>query len=115
MNVKLDPKLLKKNSEEVARLLKSVAHPKRLQMLCALTEGPKNVGELTQICGGAQSLVSQFLMRMRMEGLVEAKKEGQFVAYEIKDLRTLALMKSLFDIFCHSQTTKVLKAGGIEK
>jgi DNA-binding transcriptional ArsR family regulator len=50
-----------------------------------------------------------------MEGLVEAKKEGQFVAYEIKDLRTLALMKSLFDIFCHSQTTKVLKAGGIEK
>ncbi|MBX2995317.1 MAG: helix-turn-helix transcriptional regulator [Bdellovibrionaceae bacterium] len=91
---------LRQKSEGVASLLKHLSHPPRLLILCALAEGELSVGDLEQACGASQSSVSQFLKAMKMEGLVEARRDGKQVYYKIADQRVVKLMKSLYQIFC---------------
>lgn len=88
------------NCELTAKTLKALAHPHRLQLLCYMGQGEKTVGELVELCGASQSIVSQFLGRMKSEGLVTSIKEGQFVRYRIADQRVSRLMKALQAIFC---------------
>lgn len=91
---------LKRRSEDVAALLKQLSHPQRLLILCSMAEGEKSVGEIEDICGASQSAVSQFLKGMRLEGLIESRREGKQVYYKIVDKRVLDLIKSLYQIFC---------------
>ncbi len=91
---------LRRNSEEVAALLKQLSHPQRLLILCSLAEGEKSVGDIERACGASQSAVSQFLKGMRLEGLIVARREGKQVYYKIVDKRVLKLIKSLYFIFC---------------
>lgn len=86
--------------EEVSAFLKVLAHPQRLMILCQLSEGPKNVTELEELSGATQSAVSQFLARMKAEGLVESKRYNRSVFYEIADKRVLKLIQSMHKIFC---------------
>lgn len=91
---------LKQKGEDVSALLKQLSHPQRLLILCYLVDGEKSVGEIEEACGASQSAVSQFLKTMRLEGLVESRREGKQVYYKISDERVHELMKSLFKIFC---------------
>lgn len=91
---------LKRQSEEVAALLKQLSHPQRLLILCSMAEGEKSVSEIEEACGASQSAVSQFLKGMRLEGLIEFRREGKQVIYKIVDKRVLDLIKSLNQIFC---------------
>jgi DNA-binding transcriptional ArsR family regulator len=91
---------LSAHSEEVSAMLKSLAHPVRLKVLCFLIEGEKSVNDIVEYCGVSQSGISQFLGRMRLEGLVEARKEGSFVYYGIADKRLIKLMGFLKDTYC---------------
>lgn len=81
-------------------LLKQLSHPQRLLILCSLAEGEKSVGEIEQACGASQSAVSQFLKGMRLEGLIEPRRDGKQVYYKIEDKRVLELIRSLYRIFC---------------
>lgn len=91
---------LEANSVEVARVLKILAHPKRLLILCRLADGPLLVGELETACAMSQSQMSQFLSKMKKEGMLRAQKEWLFVRYEIADDRVFPLMQSLKNIYC---------------
>jgi DNA-binding transcriptional ArsR family regulator len=91
---------LRRQSESVAALLKQLSHPQRLLILCSLAEGEMSVGAIERACGASQSAVSQFLRIMRLEGLIESRREGKLVYYSILDARVLELMQSLYHIFC---------------
>lgn len=91
---------LKQKSEGVSALLKQLAHPQRLLILCSMAEGEKSVGEIEEICGASQSAVSQFLKGMRLEGLIDSRRNGKQIYYSIVDKRVLKLIKSLYQIFC---------------
>ena len=67
----------KKRCARVAPILKTLAHPQRLFLLCRLAKGEATVSELRDACGASQSLISQHLTRMRREGLVQARRERQ--------------------------------------
>jgi ArsR family transcriptional regulator, virulence genes transcriptional regulator len=86
--------------EETSRILKSLAHPQRLQLLCFLSEGERTVSELEKLCHTSQSQLSQFLQRMRSEGLVRARRDGKFVFYSIEDPKVFKLIQALHKIFC---------------
>jgi len=85
---------------EVTAVLKALAHPKRLLILCLLCRESCTVGELEERSGASQSAVSQFLARMRAEGLVDSYREGHNVYYEIRDPKIKKLIQSLHRIFC---------------
>ncbi len=97
---------LSKQAEVVSATLKQLAHPDRLRVLCCLTEKEKTVSELIEFSGASQSWVSQLLSRMKLEGLVDSRKEGNFVYYKISDPRLKELMQAIYKTYCLSGKTK---------
>lgn len=89
----------KKRCARVALILKTLAHPQRLFLLCRLAQGEATGSELRDACGASQSLISQHLTRMRREGIVEARRDGNFVHYRIVDPRLSALIKDMEKTF----------------
>lgn len=67
----------------VARTLKAVAHPIRLQIIDLLERGERSVGEIVTTLGTKSALTSQQLGLMRDRGVLEARREGNHVYYRI--------------------------------
>ncbi len=93
---------MKNSCEEVCLILKALSHPQRLMVLGHLLQGPKSVGELVDLCETSQSQMSQFLIRMRYEGLISSEKNGKFQVYSLADQRLVQLMKTIQVQYCKS-------------
>lgn len=87
-------------SGKAADLLKSLSHPQRLLVLCALGGDERSVGELRELLGIEQVPMSQQLMRLRADGLVEARREGTTVFYRITRPEVLVIVEALHKAFC---------------
>ena len=86
---------------EVAATLKALASRPRLMVLCKLVEhGEMRVGELAEAVGLSQSALSQHLAKMREEGLVGFRREGQSLFYFVADRRCEALLMTLHHLYC---------------
>ncbi len=84
----------------ITELLKSIAHPIRMKILCFLMEGEKNVGEIEQQFGSTISNISQHLTVLRKASIIERRKEANFMFYSIRDNNILKLMETLKNNFC---------------
>ncbi|MBX3597766.1 MAG: winged helix-turn-helix transcriptional regulator [Rhizobiaceae bacterium] len=91
-------------AEAAAELMRSLSHPQRLLVLCTLVDGEKSVAELRQLLGIDQVPMSQQLMRLRADGLVEARREGTTVYYHIVRPEVLTIVTSLHRAFCAGLT-----------
>jgi ArsR family transcriptional regulator, virulence genes transcriptional regulator len=90
-------------AEQAARavaLLKSLSHEGRLQILCLLVEGDRNVTQLAEALGTSPVSVSQQLMRLRAEGIVNTRREGKSVFYRLAREEVVAIVSVLRDTFC---------------
>lgn len=85
---------------EVSKILTLLSHEKRLIMLCILSEGRKNISELTEKLWISQSLVSQFALKMRDQWVLESYKEGKEVYYSVTDEKILSLLLALKNTYC---------------
>jgi DNA-binding transcriptional ArsR family regulator len=83
----------------VASIFKTLSHPQRLYLLCCLCEREATVSDLEKACGASQPVISQHLTRMRLEGLVESRRDGNFVYYRIADSQIPLLIRSMGKIF----------------
>jgi DNA-binding transcriptional ArsR family regulator len=92
-------------AESAAELMRSLSHPQRLLVLCALVEGEKSVAELRQELEIEQVPMSQQLMRLRSDGLVEARREGTTVYYRIARPEVLTVVEALHSSFCAPPVT----------
>lgn len=92
------------HAEEAAEVLKSIANPNRLMILCSLVEGEMTVGAINDRVPLSQSALSQHLARLRAENLVATRKEGQTVHYRISDPRIVELMSRLYELYCAPQS-----------
>jgi len=73
--------------ETKARLIAVLANPKRLHILDSLSDRERTVSELAEELGLAQATTSQHLAVMRKAGVVETRREGNFVFYRLADPR----------------------------
>lgn len=87
-------------ARQAATLLRALANPTRLMLLCSLVEGEQSVGELNQRIPMSQSALSQHLARLREEGLVATRRESQTIYYRIADPMVLELIAPLHRRFC---------------
>lgn len=85
---------------EAAAFLKALSHEGRLMILCHITDSEKSVTELEELIGARQSAVSQQLARLRIEGLVAARRDGKAIYYSIADERVRALVRLMYQLFC---------------
>ena len=92
--------LMQNNAEEASALLKSLANPKRLLLLCALVNREHTVGELEALTGLSQSALSQHLARLRDEHIVSTRREAQRIFYSLEDAGARAVLETMHGIFC---------------
>jgi DNA-binding transcriptional ArsR family regulator len=66
-----------------ARKLHALAAPDRLQILCLLRDGPRNLTEIAAALGTTLVNLSHHLAVLRHVGLVRRQKSGRFVYYSL--------------------------------
>lgn len=86
-------------AREASELLKALAHQSRLLILCILAEEERTVGEIEDILGIQQAMVSQQLARLRLEGLVNTRRDGRLIYYSIGNMHVPTFLESLFGMF----------------
>lgn len=85
---------------QVSALLRALSHPGRLLIMGHLCQGEKTVSELVESCGLSQSQLSQFLGRMKLEGLVVCERRGRFQYYSPADSKIVKLIRAVQDLYC---------------
>jgi len=99
-SIKLDLDHMLAAAAEASRLMKVLANPDRLMLLCQLSQGEHNVGELEAALGITQPTLSQQLTVLREEALVSTRREGKHVYYRIDSPQALAVIRTLYQQFC---------------
>ena len=102
--IPLDINQLRANAAAAGQLLKALGKPDRLLLLCQLSQGELNVGELESLLGIGQPTLSQQLAVLRREGLVETRREGKQIYYRISSPAALAVIGTLYQQFCGGTT-----------
>lgn len=97
----LDIARLRESADEAGQLLKTLANSDRLLLLCQLSQGEMNVGELEQQLGIEQPTLSQQLAVLRREDLVATRREGKQIYYRISSEQAMAVIQTLYEQFCN--------------
>lgn len=82
----------------IANFFKLLSEVTRLQIVCALKSGPKNVGQIIEITGLGQANVSKHLKLLTDARLLSRSQQGVNVVYEIAN----PVIFSLCDLVCDS-------------
>jgi DNA-binding transcriptional ArsR family regulator len=85
-----------------AAFLKALGHEGRLMILCHLASGEKSVTELERLLCARQAAVSQQLARLRLEGLVSARRDGKTIYYSLSDPKSRRVIELVYDMFCNA-------------
>ncbi len=93
---------MQQNAQAASQLLKSLANPSRLMVLCHIIKQERTVGELEKLINLNQSALSQHLSRLRHEGIVECRREGQSAYYSLKDEGARRVLEVLYGIYCET-------------
>lgn len=88
------------HANEAAQLLRALANPHRLLVLCTLAEGERSVGELNELVPLSQSALSQHLAVLREDGLVETRRDAQTIYYTLSKGPALTVINALHSVYC---------------
>jgi len=95
-----DSAAMEQHAEEAAALLKALAHPARLLVLCRLVEGECSVSEFQPLVGLSMSALSQHLSVLRELDLVATRRESQTIYYSLVEGPAVAVLDALYTAYC---------------
>jgi DNA-binding transcriptional ArsR family regulator len=93
-------KRLMQRARDASDFLKAMSHESRLLLLCLLAERERSVTELEEILSLRQPNVSQQLARLRLDGLVDTRRDGKTVYYHLASEDVRRMIGVIYDIFC---------------
>ncbi len=79
-------------SERVAEPLQAIASTQRIAILLAIGNGEACVCHLEAALGWRQAYISQHLMALRKADILQVRREGRYVFYQLKDASLLDLI-----------------------
>lgn len=91
---------LRSSASNACALLKILANEDRLLILCELSQGTRNVGELEELLGIHQPTLSQQLTVLREENLVATERKGKYIYYSLASPEAIKIMETLFSLYC---------------
>ena len=80
------------------RLLKALAHKKRLEILDVLQSRELTAGQIQQMTGFPQANLSQHLRLLKLSGVIVAVREGKNIRYRLSHDNFLRLHRLLQDV-----------------
>ena len=93
----------KELARHAAEVLKAMAHPLRLQIVEALSEVERSVGEIADALGEKQAITSQQLNLMKGRGVLASRRDGAKVYYRIENPNVVRVLGCVYD---HCQRRK---------
>lgn len=84
-------------------MLRALSHGGRLKVLCELVGGERSAGELVKAAGLSQSALSQHLAKLREEGIVETRRDGQSIHYRLCDPQIARVLEVLHELYCNEE------------
>jgi DNA-binding transcriptional ArsR family regulator len=85
--------------QRVSGTLALLANPRRLKLLCVLSEGKRSVDELVRASGGKFSAISQQLKLLTLAGFLERERDGRNIFYSLKDEKVLSILHHLKSLY----------------
>ncbi len=84
-----------------AEICAGLADPKRILILYALHEQPRNVNELVELLDLSQPMVSRHLKVLRERGMVTTNRLGATVEYSLADERLIEALDLLRSVLAN--------------
>ena len=98
---------MREAAAQACNLMKVLANPDRLMILCQLSQGELRVGELEERLGIVQPTLSQQLTVLREQQLVSTRREGKHIFYTLSSPQALAVIQTLYQEFCQPHCATV--------
>lgn len=84
--------------EQIAYMLKAVAHPNRLRIICLLSRNEElNVSEICEATDCSQALISHHLTDMLAKGILKIRRDGRNAYYRLTDERVTNVMRCMMN------------------
>lgn len=96
----MTPEAMAEQASEVSALLKTLAHPARLMIVCTLMESERSVGELEAAIDVHQPTLSQQLTVLRGAGIVKTRRASKQIFYRLTEIKATQLIGALYTIYC---------------
>jgi DNA-binding transcriptional ArsR family regulator len=74
-----------------------LSSPSRLHLVWLITRGSYDVGTLAKRVGVSIATVSQHLTKLRLAGVITARREGRHHIYAVDDPHIVTLVEQIFD------------------
>lgn len=89
-----------------ADICKTLANPKRLEIIYALKDGEKSAGEITLSLGIPKANASQHLSVLRVCGVVKARRDGVNIYYSISSPKIVAACALMREVLLEQMEAK---------
>ncbi|WP_367196907.1 ArsR/SmtB family transcription factor [Amorphus sp. 3PC139-8] len=99
---------------EASELIKHLANPNRLALICYLMEAPRTVTELEEDLGIPQPTLSQQLTQLREAGMIARQRQARSATYWINDARVLPLVQALRLVFAELKDIRMQERGPMD-
>jgi DNA-binding transcriptional ArsR family regulator len=93
MNLNINSKKDRQNIKRLANLFRALGQPARLRILLTIGDGEACVCHLEAHLGYRQAYISQQLMELRKSGIVDARREGRFIFYRVRERELLQFIR----------------------
>ncbi|MGI9332511.1 MAG: ArsR/SmtB family transcription factor [Gammaproteobacteria bacterium] len=114
-NSKISLEDLRKSADRATQLLKAMANPDRLVILCTLAEEELCVSDIEHLLGIRQPTLSQQLARLRADDLVATRRDGKVIYYRLASGEVSSVLAVLYDLYCKPATSSSRSPKGQRK
>ena len=88
--------MFKNKCEEMAEILKALAHPLRLKIVCGLIlKNECNVNKMVEHLNVAQPTISQHLIILKNAGIIEGFRHGNQICYKVTNDSVRKMIEAL--------------------
>lgn len=99
-----DPRTMRASAGVACGLMRALANPDRLLILCQLSQQEMCVGELEATLDIVQPTLSQQLTVLRKARLVRTRREGRNIFYAVTEGPALEVIGTLYRHYCAQDT-----------
>lgn len=93
--------------QAAAETFAMLATPTRLHLVWLLAQQDQDVGSLAEQAGAPVAAVSQHLAKLRMTGVVSARRDGRRQIYSVDDPHVVTLVEQIFQHIAPDGTLSV--------
>ncbi len=84
---------------DISKLMKSISHPIRFKILCLLQDEEISVGDLVARLDSSNSNISQHLNILRNQGIIDYRKDANYIYNRITDWRVIELIRKVHQLY----------------